>query len=79
MLCVFMLPLQVIDFNREVYMDKTTIEMMYSVNVLIKFNNNLPDLLELFPESEKDVDLLMPYVDYEIKKILKDIIHIEKL
>ena len=60
-------------------MDKTTMDMMHSVNTLMKFNDNLPDLVGLFPESEKDVDLLMPYVDYEIKKILKDIIHIEKL
>lgn len=60
-------------------MDKTTQEMMNLVNILVKFNDNLPDLVELFPESELDIDLLMPYVDYEIKKMLKDIIHNEKL
>ena len=60
-------------------MDRTTQEMMNCVNILIKFIDNLPELAEQFPESENDIDILMPYVDYEIKKILKDIIHNEKL
>jgi hypothetical protein len=61
------------------YMDRTTREMIDLVNSLIKFNDNLPDLLDQFPESEEDIDVLMPYVDYEIKKALKDIITIERL
>jgi hypothetical protein len=60
-------------------MDRTTREMIDLVNSLIKFNDNLPDLLDQFPESEDDIDVLMPYVDYEIKKALKDIITLERL
>ena len=60
-------------------MDRTTREMIDLINSLIKFNDNLTDLLDQFPESEADIDILMPYVDYEIKKTLKDIITIERL
>lgn len=60
-------------------MDKTTQEMIDLVNSLLKFNDNLPSLLEQYPESEMDIDVLIPYVDYEIKKTLKDIIHKERL
>jgi hypothetical protein len=60
-------------------MDKTTQEMMNSINVLMKFNDNMPCLLDQYPECKKDVDLIMSYTDYEIRKILKDIIHIERL
>jgi hypothetical protein len=60
-------------------MNKTTQEVMDSVNVLIKFFDNMPILLDNFPESEQDLQLLESYVEYEIKKTLKDIIHIERL
>lgn len=60
-------------------MDKTTQELMNLVNILMTFNDNLRPLLEQFPESEMDIDLLTPFIDYEIKKTLKDIIHIERL
>jgi hypothetical protein len=60
-------------------MDKTTQEMMDLINILLKFNENLPCLLETYPESEMDINVLIPYVDYEIKKTIKDIIHIERL
>ncbi len=60
-------------------MNKTTQEVMDSVNVLIEFNNNIPHLLTMFTQSEDDIHVLKSYVDYEIKKTLKDIIHIERL
>ena len=60
-------------------MDRTTQEMINRINSLITFNDNLLSLCEQYPESESDVDTLMPYVDHEIKKTLKDIIHIERL
>jgi hypothetical protein len=60
-------------------MDKTTQEMINSVNILMAFNDNLPALLEMFPDIDPDIDLISPYIDYEIKKTLKDIIHIERL
>jgi hypothetical protein len=60
-------------------MNKTTQEVMDSVNVLIKFYNNMPQLLDHFPEDKEDIELLESYVNYEIKKTLKDIIHIERL
>jgi hypothetical protein len=60
-------------------MDRTTQEMIDLVNILLKFNDNLPCLFELYPESEMDINVIIPYVDYEIKKTLKDIIHIERL
>jgi hypothetical protein len=60
-------------------MNKTTQDVMDSVNVLIEFNDNIPHLLQKFPESQDDIELLASYVTYEIKKTLKDIIHIERL
>jgi hypothetical protein len=60
-------------------MNKTTQEMMDSVNVLIKFNDNIPHLLKKFPDSKEDIEILVSYVTYEIRKTLKDIIHIERL
>jgi len=60
-------------------MNKTTQEVMDSVNVLIEFNDNIPLLLKKFPEVTEDIQLLQSYVTYEIKKTLKDIIHIERL
>jgi len=52
---------------------------MDSVNVLVDFHNNIPQLLKKFPESKEDISLLDAYVNYEIKKTLQDIIHIERL
>jgi hypothetical protein len=60
-------------------MNKTTQEVMGSINVLIEFYNNMPQLLKKFPESIEDITLLDSYISYEIKKTLKDIIHIERL
>ncbi len=60
-------------------MNKTTQEVMDSINILIKFYNNMPQLIKNFPESTEDIELLDSYVSYEIKKTLKDIIHIERL
>ncbi len=60
-------------------MNKITQEVMASINVLIEFHDNMPHLLKKFPETKEDLDLLKSYVDYEIKKTLKDIIHIERL
>jgi len=59
--------------------NKTTEEIMNSINVLVKFNDNMGHILDRFPEVENDIDLLRSYVSYEIKKILRDIIHIERL
>jgi len=60
-------------------MNKTTQEVMDSINVLMKFYDNIPSLLDNFPEVEDDIQLLESYINYEIKKTLKDIIHIERL
>jgi hypothetical protein len=60
-------------------MDNRTKEMMDSFNTLMQFVDNLRPLSEMFPESDNDIMLLEPYIAYEIKKTLKDIIHIEKL
>lgn len=60
-------------------MDKTTQEMINRVNILLTFNDNILGLCEKYPESEIDIDTLIPFVNYEIKKTLKDIIHIERL
>jgi len=60
-------------------MNKTTQEVMNSINVLVKFYDNIPTLLKNFPDAMEDIGLLESYVDYEIKKTLKDIIHIERL
>ena len=60
-------------------MNKITQEVMKSVNILVTFYDSMPYLLDKFPDAEEDLDLLRSYVDYEIKKTLKDIIHIEKL
>jgi len=59
--------------------NKTTQEVMHSVNILIEFNDNLSYVLNQFPGIEDDIELLKSYVSYEIKKTLKDIIHIERL
>lgn len=60
-------------------MNKMTQEVMDSINVLIQFNDNVPHLLKKFPEATEDIEILKSYVSYEIKKTLKDIIHIERL
>jgi len=60
-------------------MNRITQEMMDALNTLIQFNDNIPVVLELFPETESDIVLIESYLNYEIKKILKDIIHSEKL
>jgi hypothetical protein len=60
-------------------MNKMTQEVMESINVLIQFSDNMPYLLKKFPESTEDIEILKSYVAYEIKKTLKDIIHIERL
>lgn len=60
-------------------MNKITQEVIDSINVLVKFHDNMPSLLNNFPEAEEDIQLLESYVSYEIKKTLKDIIHIERL
>lgn len=52
---------------------------MNSINVLVKFNENMAHIMAKFPEIENDIDLLKSYVSYEIKKTLRDIIHIERL
>ena len=61
------------------YMNKRTQETIFLINELIKFNDNLVSLPELMPIIENDVDLISPYVDFEIQKALKDIIHTERL
>ena len=53
--------------------------MIDLINTLVKFNDNIPCLFEQYPESEIDLNVIIPYVDYEIKKTLKDIIHKERL
>lgn len=73
-----MLNQQAIDSNR-IHMNRMTQEMIHTINILTDFNDNIPVLSQMFPEIEADMDLVSPYVDYEIKKILKDIIHNEKL
>lgn len=60
-------------------MDKMTQHMIDLINTLVKFNDNIPCLFEQYPESEIDLNVIIPYVDYEIKKTLKDIIHKERL
>jgi hypothetical protein len=60
-------------------MNKRTQETIFLINELIKFNDNLVSLPELMPIIENDVDLISPYVDFEIQKALKDIIHTERL
>lgn len=60
-------------------MNKMTQEVMDSVNTLIKFRDGMLHVLKMFPETKDDLEVLKPYVDYEIKKTLKDIIHIERL
>ena len=60
-------------------MNRTTQEVMASINVLMEFYNQIPKLLTNFPESKEDIELIDSYVSYEIKKTLKDIIHIERL
>ena len=60
-------------------MNKTTEEIINSINVLVKFNENMAHIMAKFPEIENDIDLLKSYVSYEIKKTLRDIIHIERL
>ena len=52
---------------------------MDSLNILITFHDNIPHLLHKLPETREDLEILKSYVDYEIKKTLKDIIHIERL
>lgn len=60
-------------------MNRMTHEMIGALNDLMQFNDNIPVILELYPETDSDIVLIESYVNYEIKKILKDIIHSEKL
>lgn len=60
-------------------MNKTTQSVMDSINSMTEFYNNIPLLLKNFPDAKDDIDLLAGYISYEIKKTLKDIIHIERL
>lgn len=60
-------------------MNKTTQEVMESINVLVEFRHNIDHLLSAFPESSHDIEIIESYISYEIKKTLKDIIHIERL
>lgn len=60
-------------------MNKTTQDVMSSVNTLVEFNNNIPLLLSVFPDAADDIETIGAYVSYEIKKTLKDLIHIERL
>lgn len=60
-------------------MNKITQDLMNAVNTLVKFQDNMPHIHKKFPDTNDDIDLLKSYVDYEIKKALKDIIHIERL
>lgn len=60
-------------------MNRMTQELMDSVNTLIEFNDNILSLSKKFPESKADLELLKSYAEYEIKKTLKDIVHLEKL
>lgn len=77
--CVSMLNQQVIGSNKRIEMNKMTQEVMDSVNTLVKFRGSIPNLLTMFPETKNDLEIIKPYIDYEIQKILKDIIHIERL
>ena len=60
-------------------MNKTTQEIMESLNTLIEFRQNIDYLLTHFPDAGEDVETIDTYVTYEIKKTLKDLIHIERL
>lgn len=60
-------------------MNKTTQELMNAANTLLIFHDNIPNILQKFPESDEDLEILKSYITYEIKKTLKDIIHIERL
>lgn len=78
MRCVFTLNRQVIDSNRRL-MNKTTQELMVSLNVLTNFMDNASSMMKKFSESKEDIELLKSFVEYEIKKTIKDIIHLERL
>lgn len=60
-------------------MNSNTREMIIAINALMEFNDNVAPILELFPEVDPDIVLIEPYINYEIKKLLKDIIHSERL
>jgi len=60
-------------------MNKTTQELMVSLNVLNGFMDNVPSMMKKFSESKEDIELLKSFVEYEIKKTVKDIIHLERL
>lgn len=58
-------------------MNKTTQELMNAANTLVQFQNNFPYIR--CEDTKEDIDLLQSYLNYELKKILKDIIHVERL
>ena len=60
-------------------MNKNTHETLNALNSLIELYKNIPYLDENFIEIDHDIDLLNSYIEYEIKKTLKDIIQIERL
>ncbi len=60
-------------------MNRTTQELMVSLNVLVDFRENMVKIPKNIAETKDDIELLKSYVEYEIKKTLKDIVHIERL
>lgn len=60
-------------------MNRQTQDLMGSINILKEFYENIPVLAKKFPESKEDLELLKSYVEYEIGKTIKDIIHFERL
>ncbi len=60
-------------------MNKNTHEFIQIVNSLIEFYNNVPYMLDVFNDAHDDIDLVKEYVEYEIKKTLKDLVHLERL
>lgn len=60
-------------------MNRNTQDSLNSINILVEFYKNIGYLDDNFIEIGHDIDLLNSYVEYEIKKTLKDVIHTEKL
>ncbi len=60
-------------------MNRTTQELMDAVNTLVEFRENMVKIPKNISETKDDIDVLKSYVEYEIKKALKDILHIERL
>lgn len=60
-------------------MNRTTQELMDAVNTLVEFRENMIKIPKNISETKDDIDVLKAYVEYEIKKALKDILHIERL